>query len=79
AMPLQLSSPGTGSSFRILPMGDSHVQTPCMRKENVKMFPSVQCIGGRATAGAPVCWCQPRCARARRGRARRAGTACSPG
>lgn len=26
-------------------MGDRHAQTPCMRKENVKIFPSVQFIG----------------------------------
>lgn len=45
AMLLQLSSPGTGLSFRMLPMGDRHAQTPCMRKENVKIFPSVQFIG----------------------------------
>lgn len=45
AMPLQSSSPGTGLSFRTLPVGDRRVQTLCMRKENVKMFPSVQCIG----------------------------------
>jgi len=45
AMPLQLSSPGIGLSFRMLPVGDRHARTPCMRKENVKIFPSVRCIG----------------------------------
>lgn len=50
-MPQQLSSPGIGLLFKMLPMGDRRARTPCMRKENVKIFLSVQCTGKKVLAG----------------------------